>query len=412
MIPADLSIADYDYYLPEALIAKYPLEERDTSRLLLYKDGIISEDRYYNLYKLLPRHSLLIVNNTKVVAARILFQKPTGGVIEIFCLEPAGTMTDVHFALMQNESVEWKCLVGGASKWKKGQLLQKEFVFAETAIRLEARYIRKEEDAFVIRLSWSPREFSFAEILQHSGAIPLPPYLKRNAEATDKERYQTVYARYNGSVAAPTAGLHFTDKLLASLQSSDISLSYITLHVGAGTFLPVKTNHIGEHIMHAEWLHLNRTTIEKLINNTGDVIAVGTTSLRTLESLYHIGCKLFLDSELQPNELDLSQWEAYEKTIEISTQSSLKAVIKWLEKNNFEELIARTQLIIIPGYNFRLVDILITNFHQPHSTLLLLVAAFIGEDWKKMYDFAVAEKFRFLSYGDGCLLFRNKNLSQ
>ena len=411
IIPASASISDYNYLLPDELIARYPLEERDTSRLLIYKNGIISEDRYFNLHKFLPPHSLLILNNTKVVAARILFQKPTGGIIEIFCLEPAGT-TDIQPALLQKESVEWKCLVGGASKWKKGQILLKEFTITETTIRLEARYVRKDKDSFVIRLSWLPPAFSFAEILQYTGAIPLPPYLKRNADVTDKERYQTIYARYNGSVAAPTAGLHFTDKLFASLKSQDIGVTSVTLHVGAGTFLPVKTNDISEHIMHAEWLHLMRDTIEKLIEKMGQVIAVGTTSLRTLESLYHIGSKIFHQPELAPDELHLSQWEAYEQTGEISSEASLKAILRWMEKNNLNELIARTQLFIVPGYKFRIVDILITNFHQPHSTLLLLVAAFTGDDWKKTYDYAVSQKFRFLSYGDGCLLFRNKNLSQ
>ncbi len=406
----NIKISDYQYDLPDELIARYPLEERDASRLLVYSQGSIREDRYLNLHQLLPSGSLLIVNDTKVVAARILFQKTSGGIIEIFCLEPTGINKDVQLALMEKGSVEWKCLIGGASKWKKGQVLQKELVATNTRIILKAHYVQKEGDAFVIRLSWSPETITFAEILQDSGAIPLPPYLKRDAEAADSERYQTVYAQYNGSVAAPTAGLHFTEKVLSALKSNGINMAKLTLHVGAGTFLPVKTDTISEHRMHAEWIHIPRSTIEQLIDKTGLVIAVGTTSLRTLESLYHIGRKIFNNPEIKAESIHLLQWEAYEPTTEITPRESLTAILQWMEKKNLKEVIGRTQLIIIPGYKFRIVDTLITNFHQPHSTLLLLVAAFIGDDWKKLYEYAVEKKFRFLSYGDGCLLFRNKNL--
>lgn len=412
MIPGNISISAYQYHLPEELIARYPLEERDASRLLICKEGALGEDSYSNLHQFLAPGSLLVVNDTKVVAARILFQKPTGGVIEIFCLEPAGESKNVQLALMEKGSVDWKCLVGGASKWKKGQVLQKEIVAVDNRILLEARYLQKEDDAFVIKLSWSPETCTFAEILQSAGAIPLPPYLKRNAEAADAERYQTIFAHHNGSVAAPTAGLHFTGKVVDALKMNGIEFESVTLHVGAGTFLPVKSNTIGEHTMHAEWLHLSRSSIEKLIEKTGHIAAVGTTSLRTLESLYHIGYKIFRNPGLEFQELQLSQWEAYEAANEISTTAALSAIINWLDKKKLSELIARTQLIIVPGYRFRLVDTLITNFHQPLSTLLLLVAAFIGEDWKKVYEYAVEKQFRFLSYGDGCLLFRNKHLTE
>ncbi len=411
MNAGNIRISDFQYDLPDELIARYPLAERDASRLVVYNEGIIREDSYVNLYQLLPAGSLMIVNDTKVVAARILFQKSTGGVIEIFCLEPAGVNKDVQLALQEKGFVQWKCLIGGASKWKKGQVLQKELVGNNSRIILKANSVQKEGDAFVIRLSWSPESIPFAEILQHTGAIPLPPYLKRDAEAADSERYQTVYAHYNGSVAAPTAGLHFTEKVLSALKSNGMRLATVTLHVGAGTFLPVKTDTIRDHMMHAEWIHVPRSTIEQLIDKNSSVIAVGTTSLRTLESLYHIGHKIFRDPDLNAESIHLSQWESYEAASEISTLESLSAILDWMDKKNLNEIIARTQLIIVPGYQIRMVDILITNFHQPHSTLLLLVAAFIGDDWKKVYQYAVEKKFRFLSYGDGCLLFRNKNLA-
>ena len=407
----NIRISDYQYHLPDELIARYPLEERDASRLLIYKNGIINEDVYRNLHHLLPSGSLLIVNDTKVVAARILFQKTTGGVIEIFCLEPSGKNKDVQLALLEQGSVEWKCLIGGASKWKKGIVLQKALTIANTPVMLEAYYVEKTAEAFTIRLSWSPAAITFAEILQISGAIPLPPYLKRDAEATDSQRYQTVYAQYNGSVAAPTAGLHFTEKVLDALVTHGITVAPVTLHVGAGTFLPVKSTTVREHPMHSEWVHVQQSTVEQLLDKKGAVVAVGTTSLRTLESLYHIGRKIFRDPHIKTESIHLSQWEAYETASEISYRESLTAILQWMNKNNLNEIIARTQLIIIPGYKFRIVDTLITNFHQPHSTLLLLVAAFIGDDWKKLYEYAVEKKFRFLSYGDGCLLFRNKNLA-
>ena len=406
----NIRISDYQYYLPDELIARYPLSQRDASRLLVYKQGSITEESYSNLHRILRPDSFMIVNDTKVVAARLLFQKSTGGIIEIFCLEPAGSHTDVQVSLTERGSVEWKCLIGGASKWKKGQVLTKLFEVDKQEIKLYARYVEKSGDAFIIRLSWTPETMSFAEVLQHTGAIPLPPYLKRDAEATDTERYQTIFAQYSGSVAAPTAGLHFTPKVLAALRSTGIRMATVTLHVGAGTFLPVKTDTINEHTMHAEWLHIPRTTIEQLIETTGPVVAVGTTTLRTLESLYHIGKKLFLNPDVKAELLHLSQWEAYQNERDITVKDALTAIIKWLDANESKELITQTQLIIIPGYKFKIVEMLITNFHQPHSTLLLLVAAFIGDEWKTVYRHAVEKKFRFLSYGDGCLLFRNKNL--
>jgi S-adenosylmethionine:tRNA ribosyltransferase-isomerase len=404
--PKEIAIADYTYSLPDTSIANYPLTERDASKLLVYKEGKIKKDIYRNISKHLPEDSVLVFNNTKVVEARLLFQKETGGAIEIFCLEPHEQYADITTAMLQQEKVLWHCLVGGASKWKAGQVLRKEISISGQLIILQATYHEKRSGSFIIELSWTPVSLSFAEVLRHTGAIPLPPYIKRNAEEADKERYQTIYAATDGSVAAPTAGLHFTPTIFKALDNIHVVRDFVTLHVGAGTFKPVKSETMQKHDMHAEWIEISKGLIETLLKNIEEpIIAVGTTSLRTIESLYWLGVKLAINDAQQP--LYLSQWEAYELAEkEIPVTASLNTLLSWMKKNNTEKLIAKTQILIAPGYSFKIIKGLITNFHQPQSTLLLLVAALIGNDWRTVYDYALQNNFRFLSYGDGSLLWR------
>lgn len=415
--PKNLSITDYTYDLPEDRIAKFPLAERDSSRLLIYQNGVINEDQYRQLPSHLPADALLVFNNTKVVEARLLFQKASGGMIEIFCLEPDEQYPDITRAMLQKGKVFWHCLVGGASKWKPGQLLEKKIKSDNSDIVLEARYTEKRGGSFIIELSWSDTELSFAELLHMAGAIPLPPYIKRAAEESDKDRYQTVYAKQDGSVAAPTAGLHFTDAIFKDLEQKKIQTAFVTLHVGAGTFKPVKTDQMADHEMHAEWMDVDRTFIDTLQKQSDkNIIAVGTTSLRTLESLYWIGVKLMKADQqpcgaggLEQELLTVSQWEPYDVPNQnISFSTALKYLSDWMEKNNMEKLVTKTQILIAPGYTFRIVKGLITNFHQPQSTLLLLVAALVGKDWKKIYNYALQNDYRFLSYGDGSLLWKGK----
>ncbi|HMU47221.1 MAG TPA: S-adenosylmethionine:tRNA ribosyltransferase-isomerase [Chitinophagaceae bacterium] len=400
--PRNISIRDFTYSLPEERIAKYPLSERDASKLLIYKDGKISEDVYKNITGHLPDNSLLILNNTKVVEARLLFQKPSGGTVEIFCLEPHEQYADITTAMLQKGKVWWNCLVGGASKWKKGQVLIKSI--NETS--LSASYIDKKNDYFIIELSWKPSHLSFAEILHFAGMVPLPPYIKRKPEKGDAERYQTVYAEADGSVAAPTAGLHFTDEIFKKLEQKNIEIDFVTLHVGAGTFKPVKTERMQDHIMHSEWIDVSITTIKKLYAHLdGNIIAVGTTSLRTIESLYWIGLKTYLSPEIQTPELE--QWDAYELDEKnVSVKDAFNSLLNWMEKTNTIRLVTKTRLLIAPGYEFKVIKALITNFHQPQSTLLLLVAALAGKDWRSVYNYALENNFRFLSYGDGSLLWK------
>jgi len=413
--PKNISIHNYTYSLPEERIAKYPLEERDASKLLVYKDGLITEDKYQTIAEHIPANSLLIFNNTKVVEARLLFQKETGGVIEIFCLEPHEQYADITTAMLQKEKVLWKCLVGGASKWKAGQLLEKKIKNSDQEILLQAKYIEKRTDAFIIELSWSPAQLSFAEVLHLAGAIPLPPYIKRSVEPSDHERYQTVYAQFDGSVAAPTAGLHFTESIFKKFEEKNIQKDFVTLHVGAGTFKPVKSDTMQEHDMHAEFIDVSITTIQNLAANLNNkIIAVGTTSLRTLESLYWLGVKKSTVNSQRTiaasdRTLGLLQWEAYELMDKnITAKEALESLIQWMKENQLEQLLAKTQILIAPGYQFKIVNGLITNFHQPQSTLLLLVAALIGDDWKRVYDHAMNNNFRFLSYGDGSLLWKRE----
>jgi len=410
--PRTLSIKDFTYSLPEERIAKYPLAERDASKLLIYKEGIIAEDIYRNIDRHIPKDSILFFNDTKVVEARLLFQKPTGGLIEIFCLEPHEQYPDITTAMLQHEKVLWHCLIGGASKWKRGQVLEKKINYNSKELALNARYVEKMGDSFIVELSWNDLSLSFAEVLHLFGAIPLPPYIKREVEISDAERYQTVYAHYEGSVAAPTAGLHFTETIFKKLKEKNIQKDFITLHVGAGTFKPVKTEVMKDHEMHAEYFTVSKSLIQNLIDHLDkNIIAVGTTSLRTLESLYWLGVKKLTDH--RPQTTEITQWEVYDSIGKnISAKEALENLIKWMTAKDLDNLTAKTQIIIAPGYQFKIVNALVTNFHQPRSTLLLLVAAFIGGNpiaigWKEVYDYAFENNFRFLSYGDGSLLWRN-----
>ena len=410
MDPGNISIHDYNYSLPEEKIARHPLTERDASKLLIYKEGAISEDVFNHIGQYIPENSLLIFNNTKVIEARILFQKPTGGVIEIFCLEPGNQYPDIASAFIQQAQVRWVCLIGGASKWKRGQQLEKKIKTPTHEIDLHAFYIEKEKDSFIIEFRWTPSTMSFAEILHYAGKVPLPPYLKREAEQSDIERYQTIYARHDGSVAAPTAGLHFTEAIFKKLKEKNIITDFVTLHVGAGTFKPVKSETVREHTMHAEFIDVSKTTIESLLNQENNVIAIGTTTLRTLETLYWLGVKTMTGTGNESG-LQLEQWEAYDLAPKnIPAGDALRSLLNWMMKNKMDRLFTKTQLIIVPGYEVRIPNALITNFHQPQSTLLLLVAALIGKDWKKVYDYALQQSFRFLSYGDGSLLWFRRHV--
>jgi S-adenosylmethionine:tRNA ribosyltransferase-isomerase len=406
MHPRNLSIEDFTYVLPEDRIAKYPLPQRDASKLLIYKHGRITEDIYRNLDQYLPANSLIIFNDTKVIEARILFQKSTGGVVEIFCLEPHEQYADITTGMMQKGKILWQCMIGGASKWKHGQVLEKKIRTHNKEVSLLAKYVEKRPDSFVIEFSWSDGSMSFAEILHNAGAIPLPPYIKRKVENLDAERYQTIYAHYQGSVAAPTAGLHFTDDLMQKLKRKKIESEFVTLHVGAGTFKPVKSKTLDEHEMHSEFISISRKAIENILNNLpGNIVAVGTTSLRTIESLYWLGLKIKAGEK---NNFKLSQWDPYElKKDNATVAEALEVVLEHMNKTNRNNLDVKTQIIIAPSYEVRIARALVTNFHQPQSTLLLLVAGLVGGDWKKIYTYALENDYRFLSYGDGCLLWIN-----
>jgi S-adenosylmethionine:tRNA ribosyltransferase-isomerase len=406
--PADLEIKDFSYTLPDDRIAKYPLAERDESKLLVYRNGNISEDRYRNIGNYLQPQTLLLFNNTRVIEARIFFEKSTGGVIEVFCLEPAYNK-ETALAMCTKGKVHWNCMIGGAGKWKE-KVLEKKIQLQNQTIHLFAEMIERLPGCFVIEFSWHDSSFTFAEILHHAGVLPLPPYLHRNAEDADYERYQTVYAKEEGSVAAPTAGLHFTESLLRQLKEKGVHEEYVTLHVGAGTFKPVKAATLKDHEMHKEWMQVKRSTIEYILNyHPKDVIPVGTTSFRTLESLYWMGLKCTKNPNAKIEELEVTQWDAYELDHKnCSTETALQALIGWMNDHEKDELLCHTQLLVTPGYSLKIADAIITNFHQPNSTLLLLVAAFIGNDWRKVYDYALSNDFRFLSFGDGSLLWAIK----
>lgn len=402
MHPKNLRIQDYTYSLPDERIAKYPLKERDASKLLVYKNGAITEDTYRHIATHIPEGALMVFNQAKVVHARLLFKKTSGGAIEVFCLSPHEQYADIQTAMQQKGHVQWECLVGGASKWKDGMVLQ--LVNDAPQFILSATITERRQGSYILDMNWDDASLTFAEVLHHVGKVPLPPYLHRQAESGDETTYQTVYAKEEGSVAAPTAGLHFTNEVLNSLARKKIDTAFVTLHVGAGTFIPVKSETMQQHNMHAEWIEVTRDTILQLVGAAGSVVAVGTTSLRTIESLYWIGNKILSNEPLNLHEIAVNQWDPYETKNENSVANALHAIIEYLDMHNLHRLVTRTQILIAPGYKFRIIKELVTNFHQPESTLLLLVAALIGEDWRRVYDYAMDNNYRFLSYGDGCLL--------
>ena len=395
----NISIDAYDYPLPEERIAKYPLAERDASKLLVMKDGVIQDSQFRHIGDFLPPKALLVFNETKVIRARLQFQKETGSHIEVFCLEPDD---DYQIAFSSGSPVRWKCLVGNSKRWREG-LLRMPLTVGGQEVVLTAERIEKNDQYSEIEFSWAPAELSFAAILEAAGEIPLPPYLNREAEPEDRDRYQTVFARYDGSVAAPTAGLHFTKPLLEQLRHEGFELDEVTLHVGAGTFRPVATATIGEHAMHSETIVVRKSLIENLIRHIGSpIIPVGTTSTRTLESLHWIGMML-TEQGMELRQLHVEQWYPYESHQPITTLEALEKIIAYLELHRLTHLEASTALMIAPGYQMKVITGLITNFHQPRSTLLLLVSALIGERWKEAYQYALEHGFRFLSYGDSCL---------
>ena len=409
----EILIEEYNYSLPDERIAKYPLAERDQSKLLVYKNGQVSEDRFFCVGEYLPANSLLIYNNTRVIQARLEFHKQSedgmqGARIEIFCLEPLFPH-DYQLALGSVKGCTWKCMIGNAKKWKSGPLALLVNMPSGDELTLYAEKGEQTGNTFAVQFSWDTsasfsdsQEISFAEILDAVGELPIPPYLNRKTEESDKTTYQTVYSRIKGSVAAPTAGLHFTDRVLDGLRQQGIQTAEVTLHVGAGTFQPVKVADANQHTMHTEIIAVPKLTIQTIIDNLGHIVAVGTTSMRTLESLYFIGSQLLNGSEL----MQVAQFAPYEKEHIPPTSEALQAIVDYLNSTHQEVLHAETQIMIKPGYVFRVVDQLITNFHQPKSTLLLLVSAFVGGDWHTIYDYAMAHDFRFLSYGDSSVLFR------
>ncbi len=395
----DISIEAYDYPLPDERIAKYPLPERDASKLLVLKNGEIQASQFRHIGDFLPDDTLLVFNETKVIRARLQFHKSTGSRIEIFCLEPE---KDYQQAFSAPSPVQWKCLIGNAKRWKEGKLSMPLTVNGEAAT-LYAECLSRNDQGAEIEFSWSPENLPFASVLEAAGEIPLPPYLHRDAEPDDRDRYQTVFARYDGSVAAPTAGLHFTQPLIAALREKGMTFDEVTLHVGAGTFKPVSTDTIGEHAMHSETVIVRKSLIENLIKHFGKpIVPVGTTSTRTLESLYWLGVML-AEQGLELRPLHVEQWFPYESHTPLTASDALQNVVDYLEKHDLTRLEASTALMIAPSYKMRVITGLITNFHQPKSTLLLLVSALIGEKWKESYQFALDHGFRFLSYGDSCL---------
>ena len=403
-----LRIADYDYPLPDERIAKHPLAQREQCKLLLYKDGDIQERRFWEVPSLLPERSTLIYNNTRVINARLRFRKETGSTIEIFCLEPV-LPRDYEQIFQTTGHCVWQCLVGNSKRWKQGTLIQAVNIEG-TEVTLAATRGEQRGNAWEIHFDWdgSDKQITFADVLSAIGEIPIPPYLNRGTEESDSTDYQTVYSHIDGSVAAPTAGLHFTDEVLAECDTRGIRRREITLHVGAGTFQPVKSELIGDHPMHYEFISVPRDVIMDIINAPGPVIAVGTTSVRTLESLYYIGQILEDNPDADEEALTVTQWMPYTTPCEITTEKALQNIVNYLERHHADTYMGSTQLMIAPGFNYRIVNGMITNFHQPQSTLLLLVAAFVGQDkWRGMYDFAMEHGFRFLSYGDAQLLLKS-----
>lgn len=402
--PQKIHIQDYNYNLPDDRIAKYPLTKRDNSKLLVYKNEKITDTVFSNINNFLPENCLMVFNNTKVIQARLHFQKTTGAQIEIFCLEPC-IPNDYQLNFQQTEKCSWVCLIGNLKKWKEGSLTRQINV-NEQIVNFTATRTRSHGDAHVIDFEWDNQGVTFSELLDAVGELPIPPYLNRATEEQDKQTYQTVYSKIDGSVAAPTAGLHFTPEVMKSLKDQGMKLAEVTLHVGAGTFRPVKSDEIGDHVMHSEFISVQKSFIEELIRFEGKVIAVGTTSVRTLESLYYIGVSL---ENQKQSHLHVSQWMPYnDSNNRLSKKDALKNILAYLEANSLSTLIADTQIIIAPGYEFKIVDGIVTNFHQPQSTLLLLVSAFLGNNnWKNIYEHALSSDYRFLSYGDSSLLLKD-----
>ena len=395
-------IDEYDYALPDERIAKYPLTKRDSSKLLFYQQGEIQESVFSNIGDFIPENTLLVYNNTRVIQARMLFQKITGAQIEIFCLEP-DSPADYAQSLGSVHSCIWKCMIGNLKKWKEGALTKKISI-ANEECELKATLVSTEGNTHKVHFEWNNNEIHFADILENAGELPIPPYLHRKTEESDLKNYQTVYSKIKGSVAAPTAGLHFTNEVFESLKNNNVQFEEVTLHVGAGTFQPVKTCDIAEHHMHTEVISVQRKTIEKLIADYGQIVAVGTTSVRTLESLYYIGVQL--KEGRGEDALRVSQWTPYNIEQEYGTCEMLKEILKYLDRTQTDTLHADTQIMIRPRYKFRVINGMITNFHQPKSTLLLLVSAFVDGNWKNIYDYAMSHDFRFLSYGDSSLLLK------
>lgn len=416
----EILIEEYNYPLPDERIAKYPLAQRDQSKLLIYRNGQLSEDRFYRVGEYLPADSLLIYNNTRVIQARLEFHKQSedgtqGARVEIFCLEPLEPH-DYQLSLGSTDGCTWKCMIGNAKKWKTGALALPVVLPSGEEVRLLAEKGAQTGNTFAVSFSWEGASVSFAEILDAVGELPIPPYLNRKTEESDKTTYQTVYSRIKGSVAAPTAGLHFTDDVLDGLRQRGIQTAEVTLHVGAGTFQPVKVADANQHTMHTEIIAVPKTTIQTIIENLGHIVAVGTTSMRTLESLYFLGVQLHDTLHSTPHTLhhtlSVTQFEPYEMAHTLSTYEALQAIVEYLEQTGQDTLHAETQIMIKPGYVFHVVDQLITNFHQPKSTLLLLVSAFVGGDWHTIYDYALSHDFRFLSYGDSSILFRRNPITK
>jgi len=405
--PGEIKITDYHYDLPSERIAQYPLARRDESRLLVYKDGQINTDIFKNLTTFLPAGGRLILNETKVIPARIIFNKPTGARIEIFCLEPSGLVNDYQLALQQGPGCEWKCYVGNSRRWNSASI-EGTLEIAGQRVRLLALKVSRQEDHFIIRFEWMPGSLSFSEILEHFGKVPLPPYIQRDTVEADKDRYQTVFARKQGSVAAPTAGLHFTGDILSRLHEHDITTSAINLHVGAGTFKPVSSDQLSGHTMHSEHITVSANLIREITENQARKnILVGTTTVRTMESLYWLGAR-WLREKPGLVQMDISQWEPYQLPAKNQppVTEAFEALLFYLERDGLMSICGHTSLLIAPGYRYKVPDVIITNFHMPQSTLLLLVSAFIGDAWKEVYRYALDNNFRFLSYGDSCLLFK------
>ena len=401
--PKHIHISEFDYPLPDERIAKFPLPVRDQSKLLVYRHGQVSEDVFTSLPDYIPTGELMVFNNTKVIQARLHFRKETGALIEVFCLEPI-LPADYALNFQQTEHVAWLCMIGNLKKWKEG-VLRREMMVKGRPLTLTAERGECRGTSHWIDFRWDNREVTFADILEVFGELPIPPYLNRATQESDKVTYQTVYSKIKGSVAAPTAGLHFTSRVLDALRDKGVDLEELTLHVGAGTFKPVKSEEIEGHEMHTEYISVSRSTIEKLISHGGKAIAVGTTSVRTLESLYHIGVTLLKHPDASEEELPVRQWQPYEMEEDAPTSvEALSALLVYLDRHGMEALHTSTQIIIAPGYDYRIVKAMVTNFHQPKSTLLLLVSAFVQGDWRTIYDYALAHGFRFLSYGDSSLL--------